>query len=231
MSGGPRITNGVGRLAELPTQREDETMGRVLVLGTAVAVVLWGCGPVEYRIDETKGVPAVKGSTEVQLGGGFTCGTPLMAGQYRVTTKVVTGGCEFSFDQDVEVLKASDYQTIPDFAGAANLVQRVELQVKKLSFADGQGQALDPQTRLTSATLAVNGQVVADKMTLARLPATVALQGDALAPLKAKVDARQPASVRARCVVVLPDTPPPPATLRIDYDAQPAIILGPGKVL
>ncbi|MEW5742106.1 MAG: hypothetical protein AB1938_24535 [Myxococcota bacterium] len=201
------------------------------VLATAVAVWVTACGPVEYRIDETKGVPAVTGSTEVQLGGSFTCGTPITSGQYTVSTKVVTGGCEFSFDQDVEVLKASDYQNIPDLAGASNLVQRVELKVKKLSFADGQGQVLDVQTRITSATLSVNGQVVADKATLARLPATVSLQGDALAPIKAKVDARQPASVRARCVVVLPDDPAPPEKLKIDYDAQPAIILGPGKII
>lgn len=198
---------------------------------TALVVVASACGAVEYRIDETKGVPPVKGSTEVQLGASFTCGTPITSGQYTVTTKVVTGGCELSFEQDVEVLKASDYQSLPDLQGASNLVQRVELTVKKLAFADGQGQALDLSTRITSATLAVNGQVLVDKAALAKLPTVVSLEGDALAPLKAKVDARQPASVRARCVVVVPDSPAPPDTLKIDYEAQPAIILGPGTIL
>lgn len=226
MARAAQITNGDGWLAE-PPSNEDHMMRRALV--TAVAVAAAACGPVEYRIDETKGVPPVKGSTEVQLGGSFTCGTPITSGQYTVTTKVVTGGCEFSFDQDVEVLKASDYQSIPDLAGASNLVQRVELKVKTLTISDG-AQVLDLQTRVTSATLSVNGQVVADKTTLSRLPATVALQGDALTPLKAKVDARQPASVRARCVVVLPDIPAPPDKLKIDYDAQPAIIIGTGKI-
>lgn len=196
-----------------------------------LVLVATACGPVEYRLDETKGIPPVTGSTEVQLGGSFTCGQPITSGQYMVTTKVVTGGCELSFDQDVEVLKASDYSNIPDLQGASNLLQRVELTVKKLSFADGTGAALDLQTRITSATLSVNGQVVADKATLSKLPAVVSLQGDALATVKAKVDARQPASVRARCVVVLPDMPAPPDKLKIDYDAQPAIILGPGKIL
>lgn len=197
----------------------------------ALVVVASACGAVEYRIDETKGVPPVKGSTEVQLGASFTCGSPITTGQYTVTTKVVTGGCELSFDQDVEVLKASDYQNIPDLQGASNLVQRVELTVKKLAFADGQGTPLDLQTRITSATLSVNGQVLADKAALAKLPTVVSLQGDALTQVKAKVDARQPASVKATCVVVVPDSPAPPDTLKIDYEAQPAIILGPGKIL
>lgn len=200
-------------------------------LAAVAALGLAACGPVEYRIDETKGVPPVTGSTEVSLGAGFTCGMPLTSGQFTVSTKVVTGGCELSFDQDVQVLKASDYQNIPDLAGASNLVQRVELTVKKLAFTDtASGQALDLATRITSATLSVNGQVLAEKATLARLPAVVSLEGEALSTIKAKVDARQPASVRARCVVVVPDSPAPPEKLKIDYDAQPAIIIGPGKI-
>jgi hypothetical protein len=197
----------------------------------ALVVGASACGPVEYRIDETKGIPPVKGSTEVRLGASFMCGTPITSGPYTVTTRAVTGGCELSFDQDVEVLKASDYQNIPDLQGATKLVQRVELTVKKLAFADGQGAALDVQTRITSATLSVNGQVLADKAALSKLPTVVSLQGDALAAVKAKVDARQPASVKARCVVVVPDSPAPPDVLNIDYEAQPAIILGPGRVL
>ena len=100
-----------------------------------------------------------------------------------------------------------------------------------LAFVDAaSGQALDPATRITSATLAVNGQVVADKAAMSQLPKTVQLTGEALSQVKAKIDARQPASVRSRCVLVIPTTPPPPARLKIDYDAQPAIILGPGKL-
>ena len=48
--------------------------------------------------------------------------------------------------------------------------------------------------------------------------------------LKAKVDARQPASVHTTSVVVIPSSPPPPKQLKIDYDAQPTLVLGPGKV-
>lgn len=196
-----------------------------------VAFALAACGPVEVRIDESRGIPPVKGSTEVALGGTFTCTGPVTAGEYTVQTKKVTGGCELSFDKNVEVLKASDYQQIPDLQGATNLVQRVELTVKTLAFTDAAtNTALDLNTRITSATMSINGQQVADKATLAKLPATVKLEGDALAPIKAKIDARQPASVLAHVVVVVPDMPKPPDRLKIDYDAQPAIIVGPGKI-
>ncbi|MFT3713850.1 MAG: hypothetical protein QM817_39830 [Archangium sp.] len=197
----------------------------------AVAVVIAGCGPVEIRIDETKGVPSLKGTTEVSIATNFTCGQSLPAGDKMVTTRVVTGGCEFTFDDSIEVLKPSDYEGIPELKTASNLVQRVELSVNKLDFVDGtSGAKLDLQTRVTSAVLSVNGQQVADKAALARLPLVVKLEGAALTALKSKVDARQTASVGVKAVAVLPDTPAPPAKLKIDYDAQPAIIIGPGSL-
>jgi len=200
-------------------------------LGTAVAVLLvCACGPAEVRLGEAEGIPPVKGTATIELST-FTCGQPITAGEYTVTTKVVTQGCELSFDKDVEVVKAADYQRLPDLQGAANLVQRVELTIRTLSFKDGDsGAALDLDTRVTSAELSINGQVVADKAALTALPKTVSLQGEALNGVKSKVDARQPASVRAKVVAVLPDTPAPPAKLKVDYDAQPALIVGPGQV-
>lgn len=202
-------------------------MKRVLAM---CAMALAACGPVEVRIDETKGVPSVKGQTEVSLSS-FTCGQPIAAGDKTVTTKMVTGGCEFTFDDTLEVLKASDYEQIGELKTASNLVQRVELSVKKLDFIDGaSGAKLDLSTRVTSATLSVNGQQVADKAQLASLPVVVTLSGAALAAIKSKVDARQPVSVAVKAVAVLPDTPKPPDKLKIDYEAQPAIIIGPGEV-
>ncbi len=206
-------------------------MKRRGAVGVLLAALVVGCGPAEVRLDETKGIPAVKGTADVQLDT-LACGQPITSGPYTVSTRAVAGGCELSFDQDVEVLKASDYNSLPELQGASSLVQRVELTIKKLAFADATtGQPLDATTRITSATLSVNGQPVADKAALAALPKTVTLAGAALDPIKAKVEARQPATVRARCVVVVPDSPAPPAKLRIEYEAQPAIILGPGKIL
>jgi hypothetical protein len=204
---------------------------RHLLLSSVVLLVAAGCGPVEIRIDETKGVPSLKGTTEVTINTNFTCGQALPAGDKTVTTKVVTGGCEFTFDDTVEVLKPSDYDGIPELKTATNLVQRVELSVNKLDFIDGTtGTKLDLQTRVTSAVLSVNGQQVADKAGLARLPLVVKLEGAALTALKSKVDARQTASVGVKAVAVLPDSPRPPDKLKIDYDAQPAIVIGPGTL-
>ncbi len=196
------------------------------------ALALAACGPVELRIDETKGVPPVQGSTEVAISTTFTCGQALPAGDKMVSTKVVSGGCEFTFDDTIEVLKASDYETIGELKTASNIVQRVELSIQKLDFVDGtSGAKLDLATRVTSASLSVNGQVViASKSALSSLPTVVKLEGAALNAVKAKVDARQPVSVAVKAVAVLPDTPKPPEKLKIDYLAQPAIIIGPGTI-
>lgn len=191
----------------------------------------FGCGgSVEVRIDEKRGVPSVTGTTEFSLAT-YTCGQPITSGTYTITTTVVGDGCQFSFDQDVPVITANDYTSIPELKGATNLVQRIELTVKKLTFTDAtSGALLDVNTRVTSATLSANGQLLADKSTLTNLPKVVTLSGASLDALKAKIDARQPANVRATVVVVLPNTPKPPDSLKIDYDAQPAIIVGSGKI-
>jgi hypothetical protein len=195
---------------------------RTLMLGLAVGA----CGPAEVRVDETKGIPPVKGTTEVSLQN-FTYGTPITAGEVRVETMVVMGGCELSFDRDVPVLKAEDSTNIPDLFAATALVQRIELVIKSLKFTDGATvQALDLNTRVTSAQLSVNGQLVAEKATLTQLPRTVTLSGAALDQLKARIDAHQAASVQTRVVMVLPTMPAPPQRLVVDYDTQPAIILG-----
>ena len=196
-----------------------------------VAMALTACGPAEIRIDETKGVPPVKGDTEITISTNFTCGQAIPAGDKMVATRVVTGGCEFTFDDTLQVLTAADYEVIGDLKVSSNLVQRVELTIKKLAFVDAAtGTALDLNTRVTSVVLSVNGQKVADKAAIASLPVVVRLEGAALTALKAKVDARQPASVAVKAVAVLPDMPRPPERLKIDYEAQPALIIGPGKI-
>jgi len=199
---------------------------RLSIWGGA-ALAMCACGQTaEVRVDETKGIPALKGSTEVGLSA-YTCGMPITSGDVVVQTKVVGSGCEFSFEREVPVLRAEDYTNIPDLKGATSLVQRIELTVKKLTFTDGAtNMPLDLSSRVTSAQLSVSGQLVAEKESLTALPKVVTLSGAALDGLKAKIDARQPASVATRVVVVLPSMPPPPSRLVIDYDSQPAIILG-----
>lgn len=195
------------------------------------AMVLSACGPVEVRLDENNGVPNIKGQTEVTLGANFQCGMAVGGSGVTVQTRVVSGGCEFTFDDTIEVLTADSYRDIPDLQGTTNLVKRVEMTVKKLDFLDATTNTkLDLQTRITSAEFVVNGQQVLDKAKLASLPATITLSGTALDQLKSKVDARQPASVSLKAIAVLPTTPAPPEKLKLDYDAQPAVVLGPKDV-
>jgi hypothetical protein len=197
----------------------------------AMALGFFACGPAEIRIDDKQGVPSVKGQTEITINTNFMCGTAIAAGTKTVATRVVAGGCEFTFDDTVQVLQESDYQSIPDLKVATNIVQRVELSINKLIFVDAaSGATLDLATRVTSVVLSVNGQPVVDKADLSSLPAVVKLEGAALTAIKAKVDAREPASVAVKAVAVLPDSPRPPDRLKIDYEAQPALILGPGKI-
>lgn len=206
-------------------------MRRSLMLA-ALAFTACGGAAVEVRIDETKGVPSLTGQTEVSINTNFTCGSSIPAGDKTVTTKVVSGGCEFTFDDTIEVLKASDYQTIGELKTTANLLQRVELSIKKVDVVDGTtGTKLDLSTRVTSLNLSVNGQtVIADKSAVTTLPALVKLDGAALTAIKSKVDARQPVSLAVKAVAVLPDSPKPPEKLKVDYVAQPAFIIGPGEV-
>src|SRR4051812_23786921 len=152
-----------------------------------VVLALAACAPVELRVGKADGVPAVAGTVDVTLDM-FTCGNDIPAGDYTVKTKKVTGGCELSFDKDVTVLKSTDYNRLPALMGAGNLVQAIELEITVLKFTDtsnGGGVVLDPSTRITSATFALNGQLlVTDKNALKTLPKTVSLTGTALDSLK-----------------------------------------------
>lgn len=194
-------------------------------------LALCACGTAgEVRVGADQGIPAIKGNTEFTLGN-YTCGQPIAAQGYTVTTTVKGTDCEFSFDQVVEVIRDSDYKNIPDLMGSSNLVQAIELEVKQLKFSDAAtGTALSFDTYVKSAALKIDGQQVADKSTLATLPTTVRLEGAALTNIKSKVDARLPASVHATAIMLVPSTPKPPDRLKVDYDAQPTLILGAGKI-
>jgi hypothetical protein len=200
-------------------------------LASVVALGLCACGSgAEVRVGAAQGIPAIKGSSQFTLAN-YTCGMPITAQGYTVTTTVVGNNCQFNFDQVVTIIRDSDYKNIPDLQGSSNLVQAVELQVNKLAFSDATtGTSLDLNTYVQSASLSVEGQQVADKSTLASLPTTVRLTGDALNNVKAQVDARMPASVHATAVMVVPQMPKPPDHLQVDYDAQPTLVLGTGSI-
>jgi hypothetical protein len=201
-------------------------------LGTlAACIALAGCSAPEVTIGAADGVPAIQGSKDFTLSN-FTCGNMFTTQDgYTVTSTVSGSNCQINFDNVVTVLKASDYQNIPELKGASNLVQSIDLDVKTLDFKDAStGMSLDLQTYVQSATLTVNGQQVADKSTLAMLPVTVKLTGDALTPMKSQIDARQPATAHVVSQIIVPQMPAPPAQIHVDYDAQPSIVLGTGSI-
>jgi hypothetical protein len=205
-------------------------MLRFLILPAALALCSCNLVQPEVRIGAAQGIPSITGTAEVDLSS-FVCGNAIPAGAYEVTTKVVADGCELSFDKDVDVLASTDYTRIPELSSGTTLLQTVELKITQLAFVDATTNvALDPATRMKSASFSVNGQLIGDKSTLSALPKTVTLQGTALAPLKSKIDQKQPATVHATSVVVLPDSPPPPKKMRIEYDAQPTLVLGTGEI-
>ena len=106
----------------------------------------------EVRVGAAEGIPTISGSTEVTLDE-FVCGNDIPAGAYTVTTKKVTGGCELSFDKDVEIVGSGDYTKISALSKASNLLSAVELKITKLAFTDIELKTtLDPDTHITSAT-------------------------------------------------------------------------------
>jgi hypothetical protein len=184
-----------------------------------------GCLP-EIRIGANEGLPPIGGTTEVSTDG-FVCGEPITTGAGSATTRKVPGGCELTLAEEIQVIDEPDYARISDLAGFSGLIEAVELQLTEFSFIDSTTDTpLDLATGVTSATLAINGQQVADKTTLMSLPQTLRLTGPGLQPLKDAIYQRQPASLQLSAVVVLPDEPAPPKGLRLQYQAQPTIVVG-----
>lgn len=192
-------------------------------------LVFCACTAAEVRIGEGK-IPSITGSDTITIGT-YTCGQTFTSNEYTVTTTDRGADCEFNFDQDVTIISQTDYQNIPDLQGSTNLVQAVEITVKTLKFSDGaNNMTLDLNGYVKTVVLKIDGQQVATKDTLSKLPVTVRLEGTALNNIKAKVDARQPASVHATATMVVPKTPAPPNQLKVEYDAQPTLVLGAGKI-
>jgi hypothetical protein len=192
-------------------------------------LALSGCGLLEVHIDETRGVKPLSGTTTVDLPTSAVCTGTFTSNNVTVVATQVTGGCQFTIDESLEVLKPSDYASISELSIVTNLLKRVELTIKTLAFTDvttPPGVALDLTTQVDSATFTVNGQQIADRSTLTGLPKTVVLSGAALDPVKSAFNARHSIEVHVVVVVVIKDGHRP-SKLKIDFAAQPDFILGP----
>lgn len=186
---------------------------------------LTACLP-EIRIGAKEGIPPIDGSTEIATEA-LVCGEPIAAGTGTVTTRKVPEGCELTYTENIQVIDEPDYQQISELTSLSGLLEAVELELTEFSFVDAATNTpLDTEKQISSATLALNGQWVADKGVLTSLPRILRLSGPALQPLKDAITQRQPASIRLDAVVVLFDDPPPPRRLRFEYRAQPTLVLG-----
>lgn len=200
--------------------------------GVLLALFTVGCGPVEVRISKAQGVKPVTGSLTATFdasdAGTFACGDSIIgdtsAQSFTVTSKGVTGGCEFNFDQEVEVLAGADYATIKEFSDAARYLNRVDLEVRRLDFFDGEGTRFNVGDRVRDVEFWVNGQQVLNIDQVRSLPTTIVLKGEALNVMKRAVKNRERCTAHIVSKVVVLDAMVKKG-IRCDYDSQPTFIL------
>ena len=205
--------------------------------GVLLALVSVGCGPVEIRVSKAQGVKPVTGSLTATFdtsgGRDFVCGDSIIgdttAQTFTVTSRTVNGGCEFNFDQEVEVLAGADYATIKEFSKTVRYLNRVELEVRKLDFYDGEGTRFDVENRIRDVEFWVNGQQVLNVDQVRSLPKTIVLKGEALEVMKRAVKNRERCTAHIVSKVVVLDTMVKKG-VRCDYDSQPTFIVSSSEI-
>ncbi|MDP1921931.1 MAG: hypothetical protein Q8L14_37155 [Myxococcales bacterium] len=202
-----------------------------------LALLSVACGPVEIRISKAQGVKPVTGSLvatfDTSAGRDFVCGDSIIgdtsAQSFTVTSKAVNGGCEFNFDQEVEVLAGADYATIKEFTNSVRYLNRVDLEIRKLDFYDGEGTRFDVENRIRDVEFWVNGQQVLNIDQVRSLPTTIVLKGEALDVMKRAVKNRERCTAHIVSKVVVLDAMIKKG-IRCDYDSQPTFILSSSEI-
>ena len=197
-----------------------------------LAFSMFACGPVEVRIGKAEGAKPLNGTVSAHFDttptSTFVCGDVITAQDslqtYTVTSKPVTGGCEFTFDQDVEVMAKADYDSIKEFKEAVRFVNRVEVKLSRLEFFDDDGTKFELDSRIRDLELWVNGEQVLDIDQVRGLPRTVTLSGEGLKAIKSAVKARSACSVHVMAKVVLVDNVKKTG-VRCEYDSQPTYVV------
>ncbi len=192
------------------------------------ALAMVGCGPIEVRIGKAEGAKPLNGKLAAQIPATtFQCGDVITAMDttqtFTVVSRVVTGGCEFTFDQDIEVVSVADYDAIKEFKAAVKFIHKVEVKLGRLEFFDDQGVKFDPETRIRDLELRINGELVLDTGALKNLPKIMTLQGDGLKVIKAAIKARQACSVHVTAKVTILDSATK-SGVRCEYESQPTYI-------
>ncbi len=201
--------------------------GLVLLLGAS-------CGPLEIRVEKKDGAKPIRGTLVANLETGepngqtFVCGASIIADDpnqtYTVTSERVEGGCQFNFDQEVELFNESDYDTIQVLREATRYLNRVELTVNQFDLYDADGTRFDVENRVRNAELWVNGKQILDIEAIRSLPKTVVIDGEAIKVIKRAVRNRERCTASIKASVIVLDTYQP-RQVRCDYDSQPVYVL------
>ncbi len=201
---------------------------RTLAFTMVAACSLFACDQIsdalpEYTLGKSDGIPPVSGSTSFAVPQDFKCGAPIADPnkKYTITTSGTDDACTFTFNQDVLVLAAEEYASRKELEGA-RLVKRVDIDVNKLGVRDGAGADIVPKDLngkafdTTIVTLEDLGKAV---------PFTKEIEGAPIDHLKAAVANKQDIVIPIQVVVVVNMTPKP-ATIALDFDAQPNLVFG-----
>ncbi len=196
---------------------------RALTLCLAVLsfTALVGCS--EVRLGSADGIPAINLDSEVRLPA-FVCGTPFSQDGVTVSSKAIEGGCELTVEKTITVAGTSIYAKAGDIK-LSKVLSGIELHITKFALSDSSTGAAVDLSQLSWAYLSVNDELLADRDALTALPLTVRIDGVGLEPLKAQVDARTEITATLQVIAAVPDTVKIPATLKVDFEAQPEVLL------
>jgi hypothetical protein len=211
-------------------------MSRLIKVGTCLLTLVGvaACGPIEVRISKAQGVRPISRSFTANINSSnFTCGDSIVGDdgvtEYVVTSARVEGGCQFAFDQEVEVLNEADYEKIKEFKGAFKYANRVEIEMQKLDFYDETGDRFAIETRVRDIEFWLNGKQVLNREQIGNLPQTITVEGEALRTIKQAVKNRQRCTARIQAKVTVLDENKP-TSIRCEIEGQPSIILSSSEI-
>lgn len=180
----------------------------------------------DITLGKDEGIPPVSGSTTINVPQDYMCGAPITDpnAKYQVSSSGTQDACTFTFKQDVTALKSSDYSDRPELVGA-QAINGVNIDVTKFAITDA-ATGMQP-TGLQSVNGKAFGETILTKDDLAKKPPfTKEIEGPAIDALKDKVSNKQDIVIPIEVVVVVALTPTPPAQLKLDFDAQPNLVIG-----
>lgn len=206
---------------------------QTFALSVVAACSLFACDALSDKISDAlpeltlggeDGIPPVSGSTSFNVPADFKCGDPIVDPnkKYTITTEGTDQECLFTFDQDVEVLKAEEYASRPELKGA-QLVKRVDIDVKKFGVSNEAGTAIQPKSLTGSAF----GDQILSMEDLARpVPFTKSIEGAPIDQLKSIVQNKQDIVIPIKVAILVNMAPAPPTKINLDFDAQPNLVFG-----